>query len=228
MPSSRTRRSERSTHGIGEWYGRSFAQMTWAERHQLAAMQSLPKRQRPMMPCPARCGDTTVPCTKDGGVCSLRLYQQSATGDVSCAPGDPGRLCTTCPSRFYEGNFVFQWIGETILGHADPMIVAEVGFLEREDLADTDAGDRYGREDVGRIDHVLVHPGPRIYLVRRRNASRLFLRRIDGQIFSRYRQYGRRCAAISWRAAPPRLSQQRPKTPHATVADQGADVAPMR
>lgn len=158
MPSSRTRNNERSTHGIGEWYGRSFVQMTGEERRQLAVMQSLSKRQRPVIPCPARSGDTVVPCTKDGGVCSLRLYQQSASGDVSCAPGDPGRLCTTCPSRFYESNVVFHWIGETILGHADPMIVAEVGFLEREDLAEADAGDRYGREDVGRIDHVLVHP----------------------------------------------------------------------
>ncbi len=44
------------------------------------------------------------------------------------------------------------------MGHADPLIVGEVGFLEREELSATDTDDWYGREDVGRIDHVLVHP----------------------------------------------------------------------
>lgn len=76
---------------------------------------------------------------------------------LKITPGEEGLLCTTCPYRFYENGVVFQWIGETILGHQEPFIVGEVGFLEREDQPgriDT----AVGREDVGRIDHVLVHP----------------------------------------------------------------------
>lgn len=158
MPFSHKRRIERSAYGIGEWYGRSFMQMSDGERRQFSEIQLLPKRERPTIICPARSSVNNVLCTKDGGICSLRLYQQSIAGDASSVPGDEGQLCTTCPYRFYENNIIFQWIGEKILGNTKPTIVGEIGFLERDENASADRSDRIGREDVGRIDHVLVHP----------------------------------------------------------------------
>jgi len=53
---------------------------------------------------------------------------------------------------------IARWIGRTMLDHPEPLVVGEVGFLERENGEAADASPRPGREDVGRIDCVLVHP----------------------------------------------------------------------
>lgn len=160
MVPKRPRVSDRYLYGIGEWYGKSFSRLTGEERSAYANIQLLPKKQRPPITCiPRSYTGVNIDCTKEGGVCTIRPYKQDAgTGEVSIAPGDEGALCTTCPYRFYERNLVFQWIGETILGSASPLIVGEVGFLEREESAFGYEEDSPGREDVGRIDHVLVHP----------------------------------------------------------------------
>jgi hypothetical protein len=98
------------------------------------------------MPCLPRCSTgIDVPCTKEGGVCSIRQYCQNAAGQVNAAEGKLGFFTATCPYRFYERNMVFRWIGETILGSTTPYIVNQVKSLEREGSA------------VGRIDHVLIH-----------------------------------------------------------------------
>jgi hypothetical protein len=47
-------------------------------------------------------------CTKEGGVCSLRLYQGSG-GEAAVVFGPDGALRTTCPHRFREGMKVFHW-----------------------------------------------------------------------------------------------------------------------
>lgn len=106
-----------------------------------------------MQPCPFR--GNGAPCTKTGGVCSLRLYHLAgATGGVVAAAGNRGMLRATCPNRFLERGLIFSWIGEALLGTSHPRVVGEVGFLESERVEDDDVeGD-----DVGRIDHVLVHP----------------------------------------------------------------------
>jgi len=159
MARRRTSSGDRFLYGIGEWYGRSFVRLTVQERRRYADLQSLPKRERPSQACPFRSRpDVTDTCTKEGGVCSLRLYKRDGrTGRVSVAPDEEGDLCTTCPYRFYEDGLIFRWIGETILEHSTPRIVREVGFLERD--TGTPLGEDDGaREDVGRIDHVLVRP----------------------------------------------------------------------
>jgi len=147
-------------YGIGEWYGRSFVGLSPDERRSYARLQSVAKRQRASQPClPRRTPETEVECTKEGGVCSLRLYELNGqTGEVTVAPGEAGGLITTCPYRFYEGDQVFRWIAQDILGHAEPLIVREVGFLERPSAPGLQGRDDAGSEDVGRIDHVLVHP----------------------------------------------------------------------
>jgi len=137
--------------GIGEWYGQSYALLTTAQRLAYAQLQALEKKQRPAQACPFRGGN----CTKTGGVCSLRLYHHdAASGEVLPAAGDPGMLRATCPNRFLENRRIFSWIGDVLLGTAEPSVVAEVGFLEGERVDEDAEGD-----DVGRIDHVLVHPG---------------------------------------------------------------------
>lgn len=92
-------------------------------------------------------------------MCSIRLYQQMPDDtSAQIAPGDLGRLVTTCPSRFGEQGMIYRWIGEEVLGNPDPAVVSEVGFLEREKGEAVELADEIAREDVGRIDNVLVLP----------------------------------------------------------------------
>ena len=48
------------------------------------------------------------------------------------------------------------WVGETILGTRTPIVLPEIGFLDR--LRDNDPVGDEENEVIGRIDHVLVHP----------------------------------------------------------------------
>jgi hypothetical protein len=82
----------------------------------------------------------------------------SKNGMVSPAHGASGALRTTCPNRFEDSGAIFAWIGDLILGHSAPVIVSEIGFLERDGKDESDVVTTTGRDDVGRIDHVLVHP----------------------------------------------------------------------
>jgi hypothetical protein len=134
--------------GIGEWYGRSFIHLTPAERRAFAALSI--KGQHRQQPCIPRLAENPNQyCTKSGGVCSLRQYELiNHTVRV-----EDGELITTCPERFREDRKVFKWVGETILGHPKPIIVEQVGFLER-------LRQQKGEEtaDVGKIDMILIHP----------------------------------------------------------------------
>jgi hypothetical protein len=141
---------EQYRFGIGEWYGKSFINLPDDERSFFANIQHQKKKNRPPMPCPPRSSKTLpINCTKEGGVCSIRLYKLSRTGIVE--PHHIGGLVTTCPYRFYEDNIIFKWVGETVIGHSVPIIVNEVGFLERPKNNGIS-------DDVGRIDIVLVNP----------------------------------------------------------------------
>lgn len=99
------------------------------------------------------------PCSKKGGVCSLRLYEIDEQGVVSPAVGDRGALRAVCPSRFHEKGTAFTWASEVILNATAPALVGEVGFLESSESVDGLEG-----EDVGRIDMVVVdHSKPAGY-----------------------------------------------------------------
>jgi hypothetical protein len=103
-------------------------------------------------PCPFQ-KDTN--CNKKGGVCSLRLYQQVDDGVVS----GTGPLVTTCPLRFLEDDTIFRWVGETILQTDHPIVLSEVGFLDRlSPNSSTESDDEDSRDYIGRIDNVVVHP----------------------------------------------------------------------
>lgn len=142
--------------GIGEWYGYNLTQLSSSERQLLATENLKLKSARGKQLCPFQARKQDAICSKDGGVCSLRLYSYATHTETGRAMGVPvegkqGDLRATCPNRFHENLEVFKWVGETILGDPDPMLVAEVGFLEAGATTDNEGG-----EDVGRIDMVLV------------------------------------------------------------------------
>ena len=142
--------------GIGEWFGNNLTQLSSAERQQYAAEVLKPKKQRLRQTCPFQATKEDAVCSKDGGVCSLRLYsyaQHPETGRAMGVPveGKQGEHRATCPYRFHDELAVFKWVGETILGDPNPLLVGEVGFLEAGATTDNEGG-----EDVGRIDMVLV------------------------------------------------------------------------
>jgi hypothetical protein len=100
--------------------------------------------------CPFRGSDKDAICTKDGGVCSLRLYERTGSAVVPIT-GDRSAIRALCPQRFHEANAVSTWVGEVLLGSSTPTIAREVGFLESEETVDGAGG-----EDVGRLDMILT------------------------------------------------------------------------
>ncbi len=144
--------------GIGEWYGKLFTGLAHDERRYYADLQQLPKKMRPGQPCPFQSSPaSTVPCNKEGGVCTLRLYTRPrAGGEVRVAGGDDGDLRTVCPRRFEQGGTIYNWAGLTLLGCEAPQVVHEVGFLS---AVSTKGDAQESAPDVGRIDEVLVVPG---------------------------------------------------------------------
>jgi Restriction endonuclease NotI len=143
--------------GIGEWFGKNLVETTVVERRALARQVLQPKGSRQPQPCPFQPRKQGALCSKEGGVCSLRLYRHErhpAGGPALGVPmaGAQGALRATCPYRFHDSLEVFRWVGEVILGDPDPLLVGEVGFLEASASTDSDGGD-----DVGRIDMVLVN-----------------------------------------------------------------------
>ena len=147
-----------SRYGIGEWYGASFVQLTHEERLGFAQYQMRPDSAGQPQPCPFKPGT----CTKKGGVCSIRLYQRTPDGVVAVAPDQAGMLRATCPYRFHEAGIVVSTIGKTLLGHEQPLVVKEVGFLAPlptiGDSAHAAERSTSMEREIGRIDMVLVHP----------------------------------------------------------------------
>ncbi|MEJ7805221.1 MAG: NotI family restriction endonuclease [Telluria sp.] len=141
--------------GIGEWFGKSVILMTGEERRNMALEVLKPKAERTKQPCPFQATKEDATCSKEGGVCSLRMYSygKHATGRAMGIPvdGAQGALRATCPYRFHDAKKVFNWVGEVILEDGMPHLVGEVGFLEAGATTDAPGGD-----DVGRIDMVLV------------------------------------------------------------------------
>lgn len=134
--------------------------MTGMERRELAREVLMPRRDRPTRPCPFQATKVDAVCSKEGGVCSLRLYSHAThpgpgpnAGRAMGVPvtGVQGELRATCPYRFHEAKTAFNWVGEIILEDATPHLVGEVGFLEASATTDAEGGD-----DVGRIDMILV------------------------------------------------------------------------
>ena len=145
----------RSRYSIGEWYGVGFETLTPGERFQRAKVE-YEKDALTGILCPFQTNrQTDRKCNKKGGVCSLRLYRQTGGGHVT----GTGPLITTCPQRFLESDTIFHWVGEELIQTTKPIVLKEIGFLDRlrsEEPAEDDETD--SRDFIGRIDNVLVHP----------------------------------------------------------------------
>src|SRR5947208_12556084 len=131
-------------YGTAELYGHDFANLS-PDR-----IRELSSANHKEMPCPFKPVEHGKPirrCSKKGGVCSLRQYSKDESGNVAAA----GLPVSTCPHRLLEGSLVVQWVGEVLLGNAQPVVLSELPFLmgEAEDeQEDIDA--------LGMIDKVLV------------------------------------------------------------------------
>src|SRR6516162_4231687 len=150
MPKPRTPKT-RSRYSIGEWYGKGFDTISPVDRlrqakteHDLDGLTGTP--------CPFQ---EKAVCNKKGGVCSILAYQQTGTDPVKGI----GPIITTCPLRFLEADTIFHWVGEKLLETSNPIVLSEIGFLDRlrpqEPIQDEDSD---SRDFIGRIDNVLVHP----------------------------------------------------------------------
>src|SRR5665213_3498511 len=141
----------RSRYSIGEWYGSGFESLGATERSRRATIECEAKGIIGV-PCPFQ---HDANCNKKGGVCSLRQYQQTGDGPVLGI----GQVITTCPQRFLEADMIFRWVGETLLQSKEPIVLNQIGFLDRlrSDVSADDDEEDSG-DFIGRIDNVLVHP----------------------------------------------------------------------
>ena len=139
----------RNRYSIGEWYGSPFELLSAKQRQDQAKLE-IGTKTITGLNCPFQKDRI---CNKKGGVCSLRKYEQGDDKRVTLT----GPLITTCPNRFLENDTIFPWVGETILQTTKPVVLGQIGFLDRlratEEITEEDALDF-----IGRIDNVLVHP----------------------------------------------------------------------
>jgi hypothetical protein len=141
----------RRRYSIGEWYGAGLETLSSQERFNLAKRE-IAVDTLTGTPCPFQ---ENAACNKKGGVCSLRLYQQVDNGSVS----GTGPLITTCPLRFLERGEIFRWVAETVLETIEPIVLSEIGFLDRLRPDAPAEGDEPSAGDlIGRIDNVVIHP----------------------------------------------------------------------
>ena len=154
MPKEKTKTKKpklRARYSIGEWYGAGFELLTASERFARAKTECDADSILGVA-CPFQ---TDAKCNKKGGVCSLRQYQQVGDGPVAGV----GPVITTCPQRFLESDTIFRWVGETLLQTKEPVILSEIGFLDRLRPVESEENEEDDSRDfIGRIDNVLVHP----------------------------------------------------------------------
>jgi hypothetical protein len=135
-----------SRYGAGELYGFDFSTLSPERIRQLSSASHRD------IECPFKPPEPGKPvrrCNKKGGVCSLRLFVQE--GCCVQLKGDP---VVTCPNRFLEANTVVRWVGETLLGTTNPIVISELPFL----MGDIQAEEEEAEPDaVGKIDKVLIN-----------------------------------------------------------------------
>lgn len=144
----------RQRYSIGETYGRSLEFLSPLQRFEEAQTAKIEYETRTLVgaSCPFQAKSK---CIKKGGICSLRLYQQTEDGPVNGV----GPIISTCPQRFLEIGTIFRWIGETLLETSEPIVLSQIGFLDRlrpeEEVALDEDDD--SQDLIGRRDNVLVH-----------------------------------------------------------------------
>ena len=150
MAKKRSQATEGSRYGIGEWYGHLISDLSATELKTFAEIGSSSFAN---VPCPFRISaDPAAKCKKKGGVCTIRRHVKDDLGGIYL----DGPFVTLCPSRFWDNNEIFSWIGSALLGNNQPNLVKEVQFLTS--LSDDDKEEDGDGDAVGRIDTILVDP----------------------------------------------------------------------
>jgi hypothetical protein len=187
-PAASKRRPTAARFGIGEWYGKSFLKLSPEERREYATYGLVHLDRRPETPrkCPFKKPtdkEGSDICTKEGGICSLRLYEptnfigsktriakREEVIDLYAAQAvtsEEGDLRATCPHRFEQDDTIYKSVSQYMLGTEEPLVLGEIRFLQREtnaaldaptDEPPTDPDPTTNKEDVGNIDNVLAHP----------------------------------------------------------------------
>jgi len=150
--------------GIAEWFGRPVQELSEEERRQFAQEA---QKSSPSLPCIPRSQEgEEKECTKEGGVCSIRLYDREdhdGEEDHPTAETGDGPVVTLCPHRFKEQSKIYHWVGNTVLDEETPEFVTEVPFLERDRhpeyssvWGESSEGEDNSDDDVGRIDGILI------------------------------------------------------------------------
>jgi len=141
--------------GIAEWFGHDVLTMSADERKGSAeralASQKLGLTLAPQPDCPFLSSiKPNSPCTKKGGVCSIRQYTGSAPAEAVDA-----QPTTLCPNRFLEyreEETIFGYISRELLGSpTGSKVIKEIPFLQKEMLDGSDRGAK-----AGRIDWIVV------------------------------------------------------------------------
>jgi hypothetical protein len=149
MPNPK-RQKTRRRYSIGECYGIGFEVLSASDRLEYARTE-FETDERIGKACPFQ---HEAICIKKGGVCSLRLYEQTGGGPVT----GTGPLITTCPNRFLQDELIFKWVGETILNTAHPIKLTQIDFLDRLRPEPVEPDEETEGDFIGRIDGVIVHP----------------------------------------------------------------------
>lgn len=149
-PKPRKPKARAAKFSIAEWYGTPLTALTGDERRALGNRQAITWREREPLRCPFKPGTN---CSKESGVCSLRLYTEDLETKLVTATDDV--LRTACPTRFEENNAIYEWVGETVLGSKNPLVINQVPFLDPPTLED---GSKLSDREVGKIDNILLRP----------------------------------------------------------------------
>lgn len=146
--------------GIGEWYGRDIETMTPEERSEaahiaLGRISELDDVKHPKCPF-LDAVKPGSPCNKEGGVCSMRFYEE---GPVRLAARQPA---TVCPNRFMEkgkDGSLFAQIAHEVFGSGDDIwVIKELPFLQKV----KQDGTKERSAKAGRIDWVITQGRPSI------------------------------------------------------------------
>ena len=138
-------------YGIGEWFGRD---VTGLNRVQRGANLALAQNKSTLTAaCPfAAALNPQATCSKPGGVCTIRKYEQRGKGAVA----NSDQPVTVCPQRFLQGAKLLLWAAKVMLGTDHPLLIKEIPFLAKLTKNSTQPAE--DSKKAGRIDWVLVHP----------------------------------------------------------------------
>lgn len=132
-------------YGIAEWYGEPFERMPQGRRRELAGC-ALGTDEGKAPACPFQQGGR--PCSKKGGVCSIRPYRKYLGSHLHDRLGEPaGPPVITCPRRFEQDNLVPKWLARIVgFNPTQSYLAREVPFMRHPSTA----------RPAGRIDLVVA------------------------------------------------------------------------